>query len=91
MSSVHVRLLPLSLQDLDALLQRRKDEPELAQRLAEPLSLETLIALGRERGLVITEEDVFLAQQREESTVSSTELQRRMADESRRLRHFIQG
>ena len=91
MSSVHVRVLPLSLQDLDALLQRRKDEPELAQRLAEPLSLETLIALGRERGLVITEEDVFLAQQREESTVSSTELQRRMADESRRLRHFIQG
>ena len=91
MTSVHVRLLPLSLQDLDALLQRRKDEPELAQRLAEPLSLETLIALGRERGLVITEEDVFLAQQREESTVSSTELQRRMADESRRLRHFIQG
>ena len=91
MRSVHVRLLPLSLQDLDALLQRRKDEPELAQRLAEPLSLETLIALGRERGLVITEEDVFLAQQREESTVSSTELQRRMADESRRLRHFIQG
>ena len=91
MSSVHVRLLPLSLQDLDALLQRRKDEPELAQRLAEPLSLETLIALGHERGLVITEEDVFLAQQREESTVSSTELQRRMADESRRLRHFIQG
>ena len=91
MRSVRVRLLPLSLQDLDALLQRRKDEPELAQRLAEPLSLETLIALGRERGLVITEEDVFLAQQREESTVSSTELQRRMADESRRLRHFIQG
>ena len=74
MSSVHVRLLPLSLQDLDALLQRRKDEPELAQRLSEPLSLETLIALGRERDLVITEEDVFLAQQREESTVSSTEL-----------------
>ena len=91
MSSVHVRLLPLSLQDLDALLQRRKDEPELAQRLAEPLSLETLIALGRERGLVITEEDVFLAQQREESSVSSSELQRRMADDSRRLRHFIQG
>ena len=91
MSSVQVRLLPLSLQDLDALLQRRKDEPELAQRLSEPLSLETLIALGRERDLVITEEDVFLAQQREESTVSSTELQRRMADESRRLRHFIQG
>ena len=81
----------MSLRDLDALLQRRNDEPELAQRLAEPLSLENLIKLGRERGLVITEEDVFLAQQREESTVSSSELQRRMADESRRLRQFIQG
>ncbi len=81
----------MSLQDLDALLQRRNDEPELAQRLAEPLSLETLIVLGRERGLVITEEDVFLAQQREESSVPSSELQRRMADDSRRLRHFIQG
>ena len=81
----------MSLRDLDALLQRRKDEPELAQRLAEPLSLENLISLGRERGLVITEEDIFLAQQREESTVSSSELQRRMADESRRLRQFIQG
>ena len=72
-------------------MQRRKDEPELAQRLAEPLSLENLISLGRERGLVITEEDVFLAQQREESSVSSTELQRRMSYESRRLRHFIPG
>ena len=81
----------MSLRDLDALLQRRNDEPELAQRLAEPLSLENLISLGRERGLVITEEDIFLAQQREESTVSSSELQRRMADESRRLRQFIQG
>ena len=81
----------MSLRDLDALLQRRNDEPELAQRLAEPLSLENLISLGHERGLVITEEDVFLAQQREESTVSSSELQRRMADESRRLRQFIQG
>ena len=91
MSPVRVRLPPMSLQDLDALLQRRKDEPELAQRLAAPLSLENLIALGRERGLVITEEDVFRAQQREESSVSSSELQRRMADDSRRLRHFIQG
>ena len=91
MSPVRVRLPPMSLQDLDALLQRRKGEPELAQRLAAPLSLENLIALGRERGLVITEEDVFLAQQREESSVSSSELQRRMADDSRRLRHFIQG
>ena len=91
MSSVRVRLQFMSLQDLDALLQRREDEPALAQRLAEPLSLDNLIALGRERGLVITEEDVFLAQQREESSVPSSELQRRMADDSRRLRHFIQG
>ena len=71
--------------------QRRDSEPELAKRLRNPWILDNLIALGRERGLVITEEDVFLAQQREESSVSSSELQQRMADESRRLRHFIPG
>lgn len=81
----------MSLQDLDALLQQRRDEQELAQRLSEPVSVETLIELGRERGLTITEDDVFSAQLREDSDVPSSELQKRMAEESRRLRHFIQG
>ena len=87
----HCTLLFMSLQDLDALLQQRRDEQELAQRLSEPVSVETLIELGRERGLTITEDDVVSAQLREDSDVPSSELQKRMAEESRRLRHFIQG
>ena len=81
----------MSLQDLDTLLQQRREEQELAERLSEPLSVETLIELGRQRGLSITEADVISAQLREDSDAPSAELQRRMAEESRRLRHFIQG
>ena len=81
----------MSLQDLDTLLQRRHEEQELAKRLSEPVSVETLIELGRQRGLSITENDVISAQLREDSDAPSADLQRRMADESRRLRHFIQG
>ena len=85
-------MLPsMSLQDLDTLLQRRYEEQELAKRLSEPVSVETLIELGRQRGLSITENDVISAQLREDSDAPSADLQRRMADESRRLRHFIQG
>ena len=84
-------LLFMSLQDLDTLLKQRHQERELAERLSEPVSVETLIELGRERGLSITESDVISAQLREDSEAPSEELQRRMADESRRLRHFIQG
>ena len=87
----HCTLLFMSLQDLDTLLQQRLEEQELAQRLSEPVSVETLIELGRERGLSITEDDVINAQLREDSAAPSAELQRRMAGESRRLRHFIQG
>ena len=83
--------LSMSLQDLDTLLQRRHEEQELAKRLSEPVSVETLIELGRQRGLSITENDVISAQLREDSDAPSADLQRRMADESRRLRHFIQG
>ena len=85
-------MLPsMSLQDLDTLLQQRHEEQELAKRLSEPVSVETLIELGRQRGLSITENDVISAQLREDSDAPSADLQRRMADESRRLRHFIQG
>ena len=85
-------MLPsMSLQDLDTLLQRRHQEQELAKRLSEPVSVETLIELGRQRGLSIKENDVISAQLREDSDAPSADLQRRMADESRRLRHFIQG
>ena len=81
----------MSLEDLDALLQQRMEEQELAKRLSEPVSVETLIELGRQRGLSISEDDVIRAQLREDSDAPSAELQRRMAEESRRLRHFIQG
>ncbi|WP_371639075.1 Nif11-like leader peptide family natural product precursor [Synechococcus sp. UW179A] len=89
--SDHCTLLFMSLQDLDTLLQQRHNEQDLAQQLSEPVSVETLIQLGRERGLSITEDDVISAQLREDSDAPSAELQKRMADESRRLRHFIQG
>jgi len=81
----------MSLQDLDTLLQQRREEQELAKRLSEPVSVETLIELGRQRGLSITEADVISAQLREDSDAPSAELQRRMAEESRRMRNFIQG
>ena len=81
----------MSLEDLDALLQQRLEEQELAKRLSKPVSVQTLIELGRQRGLSISEDDVIRAQLREDSDAPSAELQRRMAEESRRLRHFIQG
>ena len=84
-------VLFMSLQDLDNLLNQRQEEQELAKLLSEPVSVETLIELGRQRGLSITEADVISAQLREDTDAPSAELQRRMADESRRLRHFIQG
>ena len=89
--SDHCMQLFMSLQDLDTLLQQRHDEQDLAERLSEPVSVATLIELGRERGLSITEDDVISAQLREDSEAPSAELQKRMADEARRLRHFIQG
>ena len=81
----------MTLQDLDAFLRLRETDAALAASLAEPLSFEALIELARGHGFQITEEDVFSAQAREDADVPSAELQRRMADDSRRLRHFIQG
>jgi len=81
----------MTLQDLDAFLRLRESDAALAASLAEPLSIEALIELARGHGFQITEEDVFSAQAREDADAPSAELQRRMADDSRRLRHFIQG
>ena len=81
----------MSLQDLDQLLDSRHDDPALAEPLAQPLPLEELISLAQTRGLTITEDDVFQAQQREQSTASAADLQQQMAPESRKLRHFIPG
>ena len=81
----------MSLQDLDAFLRLRETDAALAASLAEPLSVEALTELAREHGFHITDEDVFSAQAREEADAPSAELPRRMAEDSRRLRHFIQG
>jgi predicted ribosomally synthesized peptide with nif11-like leader len=81
----------MSLKDLDLLLGARHDDPVLAEQLAQPLPLEELITLAQSRGLTITEDDVFQAQQREQTNASAADLQQQMAPESRRLRHFIPG
>jgi hypothetical protein len=81
----------MALSDLDQLLALRRSDQALAERMAGPLDLEELMALASERGLDVTEADVFAAQQREQQGRSSTELQQDAAQESRRLRHFIQG
>ena len=81
----------MSLQDLDAFLSQRETDSALADSLAEPLSIEALIELARGRGFNITAADVLSAQAREDADAPSVELQRRMAEDSRRLRHFIQG
>ena len=81
----------MSLQDLDQLLDSRQQDPALAEQLAQPLQVEELISLANSRGLTITEDDVFQAQQREQTKASAADLQQQMAPESRRLRHFIPG
>ncbi|MGC6483949.1 MAG: Nif11-like leader peptide family natural product precursor [Synechococcus sp.] len=81
----------MALADLDQLLAMRRDDPALAERMADALELEELIALAADRGLQITEADVFAAQQREQSSAPAGQLQQQAAQESRRLRHFIQG
>ena len=83
--------MPVSLQDLDRLMALRQQDPALAARLRQPLDLEAFLALASEFGCSVTEADVFAAQQREDSQRSAEELQRQQADESRRLRTFIQG
>ncbi len=81
----------MSLHDLDQLLDARDQDPALAEQLAHPLSLEDLIGLAESRGLTITEDDIFQAQEREQTKASAADLQQKMAPESRRLRHFIPG
>ena len=81
----------MSIEDLDRLLARRKTDPELALQLQQPLSLDEFLELAQQHGLEVTEADVFAAQQRDEKDCSAAELQQRMGDEVRRLRHFIPG
>ena len=81
----------MALADLDQLLALRVDDAALAEQLKGPLDLEGLIAIAAERGLVVTEADIFAAQQRDQAASSSAQLQHEAAQDARRLRHFIQG
>jgi Nitrogen fixation protein of unknown function. len=81
----------MALADLDRLLELRGQDPELAQAMAEPLAMDQLIALAAARGLAVTEVDVLAAQERADAAMAPQQLQERVAQEARRLRHFIQG
>jgi len=81
----------VSLSELDRLLERRRHDPDLAEKLREPMDLEAFLALASEYGCDVTETDVIAAQQRELSGQAAAELQRQQAVDSRRLRSFIQG
>ena len=81
----------MSLEDLDQFLMLRDSDPDLAQALGQPMDLERFLGLAAERGYVLTEADVFEAQQREHQLRTAGELQQEQAVESRRLRNFIHG
>ena len=81
----------MSIKDLDRLLALRKEDPLLDKQLEDAIEVEQFLELAQDRGLDVTETDLFAAQQRDEGSLPAEELQRRMAEESRRLRHFIQG
>ncbi len=84
----------MSLEQLDAFLAHAHQLPDLESRLHDhesPLDLAAFLALAREAGFCVDEEDVIAAQQREEESLSDEELQERAGQEARRLRHFIPG
>lgn len=84
----------MSLNQLDAFLAHAEGDPELARRLhdhGDPLDLAAFLALASEAGYAVEEADVFAAQIRAEGSLSDAELQRRVGQEARRLRHFIPG
>ena len=53
--------------------------------------LDRFLGLAAEHGFVLSEADVFAAQQREHHARTAAELQKDQAVESRRLRNFIHG
>ena len=81
----------MSIEDLDRLLARREIDAVLARQLRQPLNMEDFLELAKHYDFEVTESDLFAAQQRDEKCCSAAELQRRMGDEARRLRHFIPG
>jgi predicted ribosomally synthesized peptide with nif11-like leader len=81
----------MALNQLDAFLELARSQPELAQSLAQPLTLEDFLQLAKAEGFVLSEQDVFEAQARADSQRSDAELQAQAGEEARRLRSFIPG
>ena len=81
----------MSIVELDRFLDLRNSDPVLDKSLGEPMDLAGFLELAREHGFILSESDVFEAQQREVLSRSSKSLQRDQAQESRRLRNFIHG
>jgi|TARA_B100001741_G_C16421385_1_gene536418 predicted ribosomally synthesized peptide with nif11-like leader len=81
----------MALNQLDAFLELARSQPELAQSLAQPLTLEDFLQLAKAEGFDLSEQDVFEAQARADSQRSDAELQAQAGEEARRLRSFIPG
>ena len=81
----------MSIGELDRFLDLRKTDPVLDQRLSEPMDMGRFLDLARDYGFILSESDVFEAQQREVLSRSSKSLQLDQAQDSRRLRNFIHG
>ena len=79
----------MSLEQLDAFLAEARQQPELAARLNAPLELSEFLTMAQAAGFALNESDVIAAQQRQEASLSDSELQRLAGEEARRLRHFI--
>ncbi len=84
-------MVVVSIEDLDLFLALRKEDPLLEKEIKEVVEVEQLLKLAEDYGFDVIEADLFAAQQRDEDSLSAKELQRRMAGDARRLRHFIQG
>ena len=81
----------MALDQLDAFLEHARTEPELAELLRHPLSLEDFLQLAAGVGFSLSEQDVFEAQARADSERSDAELQAQAGEEARRMRSFIPG
>ena len=81
----------VSLDQLDAFLAHSRQRSDLQEKLHRGADLDTFLALARDAGFAVEENDVIAAQQRAEADLSEAELQRRAGQEARRMRNFIHG
>ena len=81
----------MALDQLDSFLEHARSQPELAESLRQPLSLEAFLQLAKGAGFCLSEQDVFEAQARADSQRSDAELQAQAGEEARRMRSFIPG